>query len=50
MLQDLERGQPTEVDALNGAVVVEARRLGLAAPVNERLWQAVLASGAGARA
>ncbi len=50
MLQDLERGEPTEVDALNGAVVVEARRLGLAAPVNERLWRAVLASGAGARA
>ncbi len=50
MLQDLERGQPTEVDALNGAVVHEARRLGLSTPVNERLWQAVLASGAGARA
>ena len=45
MLQDLERGQPTEVDALNGAVVHEARRLGLSTPVNERLWQAVLASG-----
>jgi 2-dehydropantoate 2-reductase len=49
MLQDVERGGPTEVDVVNGAVVREARRLGLPAPVNERLWQAVLAcSGAGA--
>lgn len=49
MLQDVERGGPTEVDEVNGAVVREARLLGLTAPVNERLWQAVLAaSGAGA--
>jgi 2-dehydropantoate 2-reductase len=38
MLQDVERGAPTEIDALCGAVVREARRLGVAAPVNERLW------------
>lgn len=34
MWQDLSRGKRTEVDALNGAVVAEARRLGLLAPHN----------------
>lgn len=37
MWQDLSRGMPTEVDALNGAIVAEARRLGLSAPHNEAL-------------
>jgi len=32
MWQDLVRGNRTEVDAINGAVVAEARRLGLPAP------------------
>ncbi|HEY8588540.1 MAG TPA: 2-dehydropantoate 2-reductase [Naasia sp.] len=36
-LQSIRRGRPTEVDALNGAVVREARRRGRAAPVNEVL-------------
>jgi 2-dehydropantoate 2-reductase len=43
MLQDVRRGARTEVDALNGAVVREARRRGAAAPVNEALWLAVRA-------
>jgi 2-dehydropantoate 2-reductase len=43
MLQDLERGARTEIDALSGAVVREGRRLGVAVPVNERLWRDVLA-------
>jgi 2-dehydropantoate 2-reductase len=34
MWQDLARGHRTEVDAINGAVVVEAKRLGLEAPLN----------------
>ena len=34
MWQDLSRGKRTEVDALNGAVVAEAVRLGLSAPHN----------------
>ncbi len=34
MWQDLSRGTRTEVDALNGAIVAEARRLGLTAPHN----------------
>lgn len=41
MLQDVLRGVPTEIDAINGAVTREARRLGLPAPVNEWLWNAV---------
>ena len=36
--QDLRRGKPTEIDALNGAVVRRAAALGLAAPVNNALW------------
>jgi 2-dehydropantoate 2-reductase len=34
MAQDLERGRPTEVDLLNGAVVEEAEARGLTAPAN----------------
>jgi 2-dehydropantoate 2-reductase len=41
MLQDLDRGAPTEIDAMCGAVVREGRRLGMATRVNERLWRAV---------
>jgi 2-dehydropantoate 2-reductase len=41
MLQDLERGAITEIDALNGAVVAEGRRLGVPTPVNESLWHRV---------
>lgn len=37
MLQDVTRGVRTEVEALNGAVVREAERLRLAAPVNRWL-------------
>jgi len=39
MWQDLSRGKRTEVDALNGAVVTEARRLGLVAPHNAAIVQ-----------
>jgi len=41
MLQDVERGRRTEIDALNGAIVDSARRLGLEVPVNETLTAAV---------
>ena len=37
MLQDLARGARTEVDALNGAVADEGRRLGVPTPVNAQL-------------
>ncbi len=41
MLQDLSQGRPTEIDALCGAVVREAQRLGLTAPMNQALWEMV---------
>jgi 2-dehydropantoate 2-reductase len=41
MRQDLERGAPTEIDFLNGAVVDAGRSLSVPTPVNERLWRAV---------
>lgn len=37
MRQDIERGRPTEIDHLNGAVVALGRALGVACPVNEAL-------------
>ena len=37
MLQHLERGRPTEIDALNGALVRESRAIGLEAPYNEAI-------------
>jgi 2-dehydropantoate 2-reductase len=41
MLQDIRCHRPTEIGAINGALVVEAHRLGLAVPVNEKLVRAV---------
>lgn len=43
MLQDVRRGAPTEVDAINGAVVTTAAAMGIAAPLNWSMWQMVLA-------
>jgi 2-dehydropantoate 2-reductase len=37
MLQDVERGRPTEIDAINGAVVREGRRVGVPTPWNTAL-------------
>jgi 2-dehydropantoate 2-reductase len=37
MMQHLERGQRTEIDALNGYVARESSRLGLAAPYSDAL-------------
>ncbi len=37
MLQDVLNERPTEIDAINGAVVLEAHRLGIPVPVNEKL-------------
>ena len=36
-LQSIRRGRPTEIDGLSGAVVAEAARLGVTAPVNAAL-------------
>ena len=37
MLQDMERGRPTEIDAINGAIVREGARLGVPTPYNQAL-------------
>lgn len=35
MLQDLEKGRKMEIDAINGSIVREGKRLGIPTPVNE---------------
>lgn len=37
MLQDIERGRPTEIEAINGAVIQAGQRAGVATPYNEAL-------------
>lgn len=39
MLQDVRNKRPTEIDAINGALVREAKRQGIPVPVNESLVQ-----------
>lgn len=41
MLQDVERGRPTEIDAINGAVVRAGNRLGVPVPYNLALLHLV---------
>jgi len=41
MLQDVLRGTPTEIDAINGAIVQEGEMLGVPTPVNRMLWRLV---------
>jgi 2-dehydropantoate 2-reductase len=41
MLQDLERGIPTEVDVINGGITAQAASLGRAAPLNQRVVDVV---------
>lgn len=48
MLQDVLRGAPTEVAAINGAVVREGQRLGVPTPLNAALAALVEALDAGA--
>jgi len=43
MLQDVRAKRRTEIDAINGAMVREAERLGLSAPVNQALTNLVKA-------
>lgn len=43
MLQDVRRGAPTEVDAINGAVAEFGERAGVPTPVNHTLWKLVRA-------
>jgi 2-dehydropantoate 2-reductase len=44
MLQDLESGRETEVDAINGAVVAAAERVGMLAPWNINMLQMIKAA------
>jgi len=41
MLQDVLRGKPTEIEAINGVIVETARRKGIKAPLNEMLVEMV---------
>jgi 2-dehydropantoate 2-reductase len=41
MLQDVEAGRRTEVDALNGGIVRFGREHGVATPLNESIWALV---------
>lgn len=41
MLQDIERGRPTEVDSITGIIVAEGQRLGVPTPVNAVVWRLV---------
>lgn len=50
MLQDLERGLPTEVDVINGGVAATARRVGLPSPLNARVVDLVHECERGERA
>ena len=43
MLQDVLRGTPTEIDAINGAIVQAGEELGISTPVNRLLWNLVKA-------
>jgi 2-dehydropantoate 2-reductase len=43
MLQDVLRGFPTEIDAINGAVVQQAEEFNLKVPVNRTIWSLVKA-------
>jgi 2-dehydropantoate 2-reductase len=38
MLQDVERGRPTEIDSINGVIASEGLRLGVPTPFNEAAW------------
>jgi 2-dehydropantoate 2-reductase len=41
MLQDVLRGTPTEIDAINGAIIKAGEQVKVPTPVNTMLWQLV---------
>jgi 2-dehydropantoate 2-reductase len=43
MLQDVERGAPTEIDAICGAILRAGEQAGIPTPVNHTIWQLVKA-------
>jgi 2-dehydropantoate 2-reductase len=46
MLEDLEAGRPTEIEAITGALVREAERAGVAVPLHSALYALVRAKEA----
>jgi 2-dehydropantoate 2-reductase len=47
MLQDVERGRPTEIDSINGIITAEGQRLGVPTPFNEMVWRLIRAMSQG---
>ena len=47
MLQDAQKGKPTEIDSINGYVVKSAKKHGIPAPINETLYSLVKSMEAG---
>jgi 2-dehydropantoate 2-reductase len=43
MLQDIQRGAPTEIDAICGAITSAGEKMGVDTPVNRLLWQLIKA-------
>ncbi len=41
MLQDIEHGRPTEIEAITGAIITEANRLHIPIPMNEKLYSMI---------
>ena len=41
MLQDIEKGKLTEVDAINGAVSAYGRKVGVPTPINDRVVELI---------
>ena len=41
MLQDLERGKKTEVDAINGSVSAYGRKVGCPTPMNDKVVEII---------
>ena len=41
MLQDIEKGKKTEVDAINGAVCQTGRKVGCPTPMNDKVVEII---------
>ena len=41
MLQDIEKGKPTEVDAINGVVSAFGRKVGCPTPMNDKVVEII---------
>jgi 2-dehydropantoate 2-reductase len=46
MLQDIERGRPTEIEAINGQIAARGARRGIPTPVNATLTRLIRARAA----